>query len=130
MPVTGIEAVRRGFRVKVESVTGRDTERAVYNVLQAGASYSDMMTPIDTSNLINSRYAPQITQSNGKTSGSVGYTAAYAAAVHGMSGKLKGKSREDGRGEYWDPDAEPGFLEKGFEQAKPEIPAILKASYE
>lgn len=140
MPVKGIESVRRGYRIKVESVAGRDTDRAVYNVLQAGAGYSDMLTPVDTSYLINSRYAPQITRSNGKTSGTVGYTAEYAAAVHAMAGKLKGQPRQEfgnsgfgggtGVGVYWSPDAEPAFLEKGFEQVKPEIPAILKASYE
>lgn len=152
MPVKGIESVRRGYRVKVETVAGRDSNRAVYNILQAGAAYADMMTPVDTSNLINSRYAPQITQTDGKTSGTVGYTANYAAAVHEMPGKLKGQPRADfgmtsnhsefgpkqrlafgggtGVGNYWDPDAEPGFLKKGFEQVKPEIPAILKASYE
>lgn len=116
------------------------SERAVYNVLQAGAAYSDMLTPVDTSNLINSRYAPQIQRSDGKVSGTVGYTAEYAAAVHNMSGKLKGQPREGfgnagfgggtGKGTYWSPDAEPKFLEKGFEMVKPEVPAILKASYE
>lgn len=116
------------------------SERAVYNVLQAGAAYSDMLTPVDTSNLINSRYAPQIQRSDGKVSGTVGYTAEYAAAVHNMSGKLKGQPREafgkagfgggTGNGTYWSPDAEPKFLEKGFEMVKPEIPAILRASYE
>lgn len=116
------------------------SDSAVHNVLQAGAAYSDTMTPVDTSYLINSRYAPQITQSNGKTSGVVGYTAEYAAAVHNMPGKLAGEPRKEfgnagfgggtGVGNYWDPDAQPKFLEKGFEMVKPEIPAILKASYE
>lgn len=130
MPVKGIDRVKRGFRVRVESISGPMTERAVYNVLQTGGAYADMMTPVDTSNLINSRYAPQIEQREGGTTGRVGYTAAYAAAVHGMSGKLKGRERPGGNGQYWDPDAEPGFLDKGFEQVKPEIPAILKAAYE
>lgn len=152
MPVKGIAAVKRGYRIRVDKVTGHMSERAVYNVLQAGAAYSDMLTPVDTSNLINSRYAPQIQRSEGKVSGSVGYTAEYAAAVHNMSGKLKGQPREDfgmtsnhsefgpkqrvafgggtGKGTYWSPDAEPKFLEKGFEMVKPDIPAILKASYE
>lgn len=130
MPVKGIDRVRGGFKLRVEKITGDMTERAVFNVLQAGAGYAATMTPVDTSNLINSQTAPQIEQVNGRTTGSIGYTAAYAKFVHDASGKLKGKPRGNGNGEYWDPDGEPRFLEKGFEQAKADIPAILKATYE
>jgi len=129
MPVKGIERVRRAYRLKVEEIDGQRTDKAVYAVLSQGAAMSDTMTPVDTSTLINSRYAPQISRQPGKTIGHVGYTASYAGAVHDAPGKLKGVPRPSGNGQYWDPNAEPQFLAKGFEQIKPSIPAILKAAY-
>ena len=132
MPVKGIERVKRGFRIAVKEIGEGKTERAVYETLSQGSAMAAQMTPIDSSNLVNSQYAPQIDVKEGKVSGSVGYTASYAAAVHEASGKLKGKPRADfgktragvafgggtGNGNYWDPNAEPEFLTKGFDQIK------------
>lgn len=143
MPVKGIERVKRGFRIAVREIGEGKTERAVYETLSQGSAMAAQMTPIDSSNLVNSQYAPQIDVKEGKVSGSVGYTASYAAAVHQASGKLKGKPREDfgktragvafgggtGNGNYWDPNAEPKFLTKGFDQIKGALPAILKRIY-
>lgn len=129
MPVRGIERVKANFRLKVQDIDGRRTDKAVYAVLSQGAAMSDTMTPVDTSTLINSRYAPQIGHQPGKTVGYVGYTASYAGAVHDAPGILKGLPRPGGNGEYWDPNAEPQFLARGFEEIKPSVPAILKAAY-
>lgn len=143
MPVKGIERVKRGFRIAVKEIGEGKTERAVYETLSQGSAMAAQMTPIDSSNLVNSQYAPQIDVKEGKVSGSVGYTASYAAAVHEASGKLKGKPRADfgttragvgfgggtGNGNYWDPNAEPEFLSKGFDQIKGAVPAILKRIY-
>jgi hypothetical protein len=151
MPVKGIDRVKSKYRIKLQEISGDRTEKAVYAVLSQGAAMSDTMTPIDTSTLINSRYAPQISQFAGNTVGQVGYTARYAAAVHEAPGTLKGQPRADfgrtsnrsdfgpmrpvafgggtGVGNYWDPNAEPRFLVKGFEEIKPSIPAILRAKY-
>lgn len=151
MAVKGIERVRRNFGTVIRGIDGTRTEAAVYAVLSQGAALAQTMTPMDTSNLINSQYAPQISHQQGKTSGQVGYTAAYAAAVHSAPGTLKGLPRADfGRtsnrsdmgpmrprsfgggshqGRYWDPNAEPQFLTKGFDQLMPSIPAILEGIY-
>ncbi|WAI83196.1 MULTISPECIES: hypothetical protein [Achromobacter] len=143
MPVKGIERVKRGFRIAVKEIGEGKTERAVYETLSQGSAMAAQMTPIDASNLVNSQYAPQIEVKEGKVSGSVGYTASYAAAVHEASGKLNGKPRADfgrtragvgfgggtGNGNYWDPNAEPEFLTKGFDQIKGAVPAILKRIY-
>lgn len=142
MPVKGIERTKRGFKVKIEEIDGQRTNRAMHAILSRGAAMSATMTPVDTSKLINSQYT-RVTQQQGKATGRTGYTARYAEAVHDASGKLKGQPRADfgrtragvefgggtGNGNYWDPNAEPKFLEKGFEEIKPEIPAILKAAY-
>ena len=134
MAVKGIAQVKRNYRQLVKDVAEKQTNAAVYTILSQGAAISATITPIDTSNLINSQYAPQITQGKGKVSGHVGYTADYAGFVHNASGVLKGvprpnKAHEPGRGNYWDPNAEPKFLQKGFEQIKPSIHAILKKIY-
>lgn len=129
MPVKGIAATKRAFKAKVIHISGPVTRKGVYNILDHGAALADNMTPIDTNNLINSRYKPQLSESGGKVSGTVGYTAEYAAAVHGKPGTMKGEERANGNGEYWDPNAEPEFLKKGFDEVKPMIPAILKAAH-
>ncbi len=129
MPVRGIERVRANYRRTVQKIARPVSEGAVYAVLSQGRAMADTMTPIDTSNLINSGYAPQITVARGKVTGTVGYTASYAFAVHEASGTLKGQSRLSGRGDYWDPNAQPRFLVEGFDQLKSSVPAILKAYY-
>lgn len=151
MAVKGIERVKRNYKRTVERIAGPVSEGAIYAVLSQGGAMAATMTPMDTSTLINSQYAPQISVQGGKVKGQIGYTADYASAVHEAPGKLKGQPRADfgrtgvhsdygprvpvafgggtGVGNYWDPNAEPGFLTKGFEQIKPAIPSILKATY-
>lgn len=132
MAIQGIDRVRRNLRVAVENIAGGVSERAVYEVLSQGAAMAQTMTPIDTSTLVNSQTAPQITVGPNGVEGSVGYTAAYAAAVHESPGTLAGQPRDENdpsRGDYWDPNAEPEFLTKGFDQIIPAIPAILRRTY-
>lgn len=139
MTIRGIEAAKRRTTAIVGRITA-NSERAVTEVLIIGQGYAAAMTPVDTGNLINSQYREVHTGPNG-IEGRVGYTAAYAAAVHEMSGKLKGQPRRDfgttrsgqgfgggtGQGNYWDPDAEPGFLRKAFEEdGKADIDAAIR----
>lgn len=132
MPAKGIERVRNGYKLAVERISQHDTEAAIYAILSQGAAMADTLTPIDTSNLINSRYAPQISVGRGKVSGNVGYTAAYAGAVHAAEGLLRGLPRDPNdpsRGDFWDPNAEPQFLSKGFDEIEPSVPGILRSFY-
>lgn len=128
MPVKGLKEVRQQLKGTFGKIKGPMVGKALTEVLITAAGFAATMTPIDTSNLINSQYR-EINTKGKKVVGAIGYTAAYAAAVHGMSGKLKGLPRKDfgvtragesfgggtGVGNYWDPDAEPGFLRKAFE---------------
>lgn len=112
--------------------------KAITQTLILGASEAAAITPVDTSNLLNSQYR-NVTVTAGKITGVVGYTAEYALYVHKASGKLKGQPRahfgktragvEFGggslTGNYWDPSAEPQFLTKGFERAADNIHAVL-----
>lgn len=122
-------SVRRKLKALTEKITGPMSEKTLTQALIVGGMYADLLTPQDTGNLLRSRYREVIKVGNGWV-GQYGYTAAYAAAVHGMSGKLDGKPRADfgvtragksfgggtGKGNYWDPNAEPEFLTKGFER--------------
>lgn len=129
MATKGIERVKRKFRLVVQDIDQKRTEMAVTAVLSQGAAIAQTMTPMDTGNLAQSQYIPQISQRAGKTVGKVGYTAIYAHAVHEVPGTLKGLPRPNNRGNYWDPNAEPKFLTKGFEQVLPAVPRILKGVY-
>lgn len=129
MSVRGIQRVRLNAERVFDEIGQRRTERAVRAILIQGSELAATMTPIDTSTLVNSRYAPRIKQEAGRTIGTVGYTANYAAAVHDAPGTLKGLPRPGNRGKYWGPDGEPGFLTKGFEKVKPSIPRLLRGIY-
>lgn len=127
--VNGIESLNRNLTRIFDDISEKKARRAVAEACIIGQQYAVMLTPVDTANLINSRFIEIQNTPSGFT-GRVGYTANYAAAVHAMSGKLKGQPRSDfgttragvsfgggtGKGRYWDPDAEPGFLRKGFER--------------
>lgn len=129
MPVTGIARVKRELKAELSRLTGPVSEKTVYEILSQGAALAETRTPIDQANLIDSQTAPELTQGKDGIEGTIGYTAEYAAAVHEASGSLRGEPRANGNGEYWDPDGEPGFLEKGFDELKPAIPTILRNNY-
>lgn len=132
MPVKGLKEVRQQLKKTFGNIAGPLTEKALTEVLITAAGFAATMTPIDTSNLINSQYR-KITAYGTRVVGAIGYTAAYAAAVHDAKGTLKGtntpRSKSDpSRGNFWDPDGEPEFLRKAFEDsdARAEIDAVIK----
>lgn len=129
MPAKGVARVKLNLDKKIHEITEERTEKALYLVASQGRAVADTMTPVDTSNLINSGYAPQIEKKAGGMTATVGYTAKYAFFVHEKPGTLKGQSRKNGNGKYWDPSGEPKFLKKGFEEIKHKIPALLKQAY-
>ena len=125
----GIERVKANVKRRVDEITGPTTEKAVYALLSQGAAMAAVHTPIDTGTLINSQYAPQISASRGATTGHVGYTAAYAGAVHDAPGTLTGLPRPDNRGVYWGPDGKPKFLELGMKDVAKNGLEILRRHY-
>lgn len=151
MPAQGIDRVRRNLKLKLGKVDGEKTADALVAILGEGSFSAAAITPIDTSTLVDSLYSPQISKTSEGTTGHVGYTARYALAVHNAPGKLKGQPRADfgktsnrsefgpqkprgfgggsGQGTYWSPNAQPGFLTKGFQEIIPMIPQILKRIY-
>jgi hypothetical protein len=125
MPVKGMKQVRSRLKAVFDDVSGERMEKAIYVALTVGSGYAQLMTPMDTSTLVNSRFTQTGTTNKGAW-GKAGYTAAYAAAVHAASGKLKGLPRVNSSGNYWDPSGEPEFLSKGFEDNLSEIHTTVK----
>ncbi|EBO3480371.1 hypothetical protein ADU13_21335 [Salmonella enterica subsp. enterica serovar Paratyphi B] len=129
MPVKGIKLVQMNTHRVLSDIAGIRTEKVLYLVMNAGANHAAVITPVKSSTLINSQYKKLEPIPSGMI-GRVGYTANYAAAVNAAKGKLKGKPRLDGSGNYWDPNGEPDFLRKGFERdGLNEIKAIIRQGY-
>ncbi len=131
MPVKGLKEVRERFKSVIGEISGPMAEKALLEVMITAAGFAATMTPIDTSNLINSQFR-RIEHHGKQVSALLGYTAAYAAAVHDKKGTTLGKNiprstSDPSRGNFWDPDAEPGFLRKAFEEpdARADIDAVV-----
>ena len=88
--------------------------RGMTQALILGASEAAVMTPIDTSTLLNSQFR-DVRLEGEKVVGTVGYTADYAEAVHDPKNKQNFRRAS----------AEKEFLRKGFEQAEPNIRGVL-----
>lgn len=92
-------------------------ERGMTQALILGASEASVMTPIDTSTLLNSQFREVKTEGS-KVVGRVGYTASYALAVHDPENVQRFRRAT----------AEKEFLKKGFENAEPNIHAVITGS--
>jgi hypothetical protein len=88
--------------------------RAMTQALILGASEASVMTPVDTSTLLNSQYR-KVDKDGTKIVGTVGYTAEYAKDVHDPNVKQRFRRST----------AEKEFLRKGFEEAEPNIRAVI-----
>lgn len=125
MPVKGITEAKRNTRRLIGKIEGELSESTLTDVLRIGQGYATLMTPVDTANLRNSQYR-HIQKSADGLHGRVGYTAAYAAAVHDAPGTLRGEPRANGNGNYWDDEGEPGFLDKAFVEGRSDMKAAIR----
>ena len=126
MAIKGMAQLRRNVRQQLTLAIPSHAERAMHIATSIIGGYATLMTPVDTSNLINSQY--RIVKNEGRrVVAAIGYTARYAAAVHAKPGTLRGAgvARPSGRGNYWDPDAEPRFLSKAGDENLSEIDAAI-----
>lgn len=131
--VKGVDKVRSNFRKRIGAIRGGMTEKTVTKILIVAEGYASAMTPVATSNLINSQYRDVRMTVNGDYIGELGYGADYALYVHDAPGVLLGTDtpRSPARlGVVWGPDAEPEFLTKAFERdGMRDIEAIIKGGY-
>ena len=96
------------------SAVEQKAARGVTQALILGASKASVMTPVDTSTLLNSQFR-NVAKEGSKIIGTVGYTAEYARYVHDPNVKQKFRRST----------AEKEFLRKGFEEAEPNIRAVI-----
>lgn len=96
------------------SAVEQKAARGVTQALILGASEASVMTPIDTSTLLNSQFR-KVDKEGSKIVGTVGYTAEYAAYVHDPNVKQRFRRST----------AEKEFLKKGFEESEPNIRAVI-----
>lgn len=127
MAIKGLAQVRRNVNRQLKLVIPAQAEKALHVATAIVGGYANLMTPVDTSTLVNSQYR-RVQTELGKVVATIGYTAKYAAYVHEAKGKMKGIPRPSGRGDYWSPDAEPRFLSKAGDDNLQEIDrAVLEA---
>ena len=96
------------------SAVEQKAARGVTQALILGAAEASVMTPVDTSTLLNSQFR-SVAKDGSKIVGTVGYTAEYAKYVHDPN--IKQRFRRS--------TAEKEFLKKGFEEAEPNIRAVI-----
>jgi len=151
MPLEGLDELNARFAKAIQDIGVSRTQGFVIKLTGAIEVESAMMTPRDTSFLINSKFNRMWRTPSGFNA-EAGYGANYAAAVHNMSGKLKGQPRASfgktgnnsdagpmmprsfgggtGNGNYWDPDAEPQFLAKAIKTVlTKDLDAIIESQY-
>ena len=96
------------------SAVEQKAARGVTQALILGASEASVMTPVDTSTLLNSQFR-SVAKDGSKIVGTVGYTAEYAKYVHDPN--IKQRFRRS--------TAQKEFLRKGFEESEQNIRAVI-----
>ena len=99
------------------SAVEQKAARGVTQALILGASEASVMTPVDTSTLLNSQFR-SVEKDGSKIVGTVGYTAEYAKYVHDPNVKQRFRRST----------AKKEFLKKGFEESEPNIRAVIAGS--
>lgn len=137
--VRGIAKSASALNKLIDDIQTRKAPRALQSANLIIGAQAAIITPVDTSTLLNSQFR-EILVNGTLITGRIGYSANYALYVHNASGKLKGQPRahfgktragqEFGggslTGNYWDPNAEPHFLTKGGEQARDDVDRVIK----
>lgn len=125
--VTGVDEANKKLQAELGKMV-RLSEKFVTKSMISISAQTVPMIPVDTGFLVNSEYR-KVKTFLGGYEGEIGYGAFYAPYVHDAPGTLKGQPRADfgktregvsfgggtGKGNYWDPDGEPGFLAKGLD---------------
>lgn len=100
--INGIDRVRKNMKSRIEEIAGPVTRKGLRAGSMQGAAYASELTPVDTSNLINSQFIIDNETPSGWVGG-VEYIANYSDVVH------------DGGEKNWQKQgAEDLFLSKAF----------------
>lgn len=120
----GVPQLKRRMHMTLTRVIPQKAEKAAMAAAVTGAAMANTYAPVEYGFLRGSQYRKIQTRGTAYV-GAVGYTAEYAAAAHDAKGTLKGQPRPSGRGTYWSPDAEPGFLTKAFDYHRDDIDQVV-----
>lgn len=105
------------------------TEGAMVAILATIGANAAQYVPIDTAALLNSQFRT-IEQGPTGLVGRIGYTQAYAAALHErMDWKPKPPGTPGKPNGGYNPDAQPGYLARGVEESREQIKKILRQYY-
>ena len=116
----GVDQLKRRMNTVLTKTIPQKVEKAVFVAITTGGAIANTYAPVEYGFLRNSQYR-KVQLSGTAYIGAVGHTADYAAAVHEAKGALKGQPRPSGRGTYWSPSGEPGFLAKAFDDNRQDI---------
>lgn len=120
----GFPQLKRRMHMTLTRVIPQKAEKAAMVAAVTGAAMANTYAPVEYGFLRGSQYRKLLIEGS-QYVGAVGYTAAYAASVHNAEGTLEGQPRPSGRGNYWDPDARPGFLTIAFEHHQDDIDQVV-----
>jgi hypothetical protein len=124
--VTGVKALQRNMGRIFKDINEKKAPQFVGAVLSIGLTHSKELAPLEFGTLVNSSVMDvDVNSFKGEVSGSVRYLANYAAALEFRT-DWKPRPISEKAGPAWNPDAEPHFLRKGFEDASSRA-AIKKA---
>ena len=136
--VRGVSKVSNNINRLIDNIEKRKTMRALYSALFEIGLESAVLVPIDTSTLVNSQFREVVIKGT-RLTGRIGYSAIYAAYVHEAKGIHLGKNTPrpvrkgeapGSRGNIWDTSGEPKFLEKGAENARDRVDAVIRREME
>ena len=134
--VVGLTSVLKNLNCEIEGIKNRSKK----GLVKAGALVrreGEIITPVDTGNLINSWYGPTVTEKwSGEIYAEIGLTAAYAPIVHEMIDAEQalydmyygeqGSVYQKGGVIFKKPEAQPKFLETPLKENAGKILQIIR----
>jgi len=115
--IKGLDEVLKNLNREIQAIEGR-SKAGIRQAVLLVRRRSQIYTPVDTGNLVNSIYTEVYDTSKGPV-GEIGYTAAYAPRVHEMIGATFKK-----------PGARAKFLETALNESVKDILSTIKKRVE
>ena len=114
MAVTGANKVKSNLRKVFNDISDKKSLQFLNAVLAGAGNISKQKAPIEFGTLVNSQRI-EVSKSNRGYVGTLGYYTSYAGILNNGVYKWMPRPPSMKAGNAWNPDAEPHFLEYGFE---------------
>lgn len=116
-----LEKVLRNLNKEIDGIKGA-TRKGAFKAAKHVEARAVSLAPREWGNLAASSFSRPSARG-----ALVGFSSEYALFVHeNVEQKLKGQPRPSGRGNYWDTDGEPKFLEKPLKEDRDIILEIMR----